>query len=181
VLLGLLLILLLFHFQGRIADRAVEWNLPGTLLLAGILLVAVVNYLATRLAPSALLLAVALTGEGLLLRSEGTLKQGELVRTISWSALAAVPWLAYWLLRRRPPGPSEFDRIWLAFRDRFGLVWGQRVREQFNRAAENAGWSLRLRWQGLRILPGATVPDSENQREIVAVLQSMLKRFGREE
>ena len=34
----------------------------------------------------------------------------------------------------------------VSFRDSWGLMWSQRFREQFNRAAENAGWPITLRW-----------------------------------
>jgi hypothetical protein len=69
----------------------------------------------------------------------------------------------------------------LGFRDRFGLVWAQRAREQFNRAAFHAGWSIVLRWGGLRLRTGAMPPDSSKQEEIIATLRALLKRFGPDE
>jgi hypothetical protein len=66
----------------------------------------------------------------------------------------------------------------LDFRDRFGLVWAQRVREQFNRAAANAGWPVRLYWQGLHLSAGAPLPEPAVQAEVVAALRALLKRFG---
>jgi hypothetical protein len=63
--------------------------------------------------------------------------------------------------------------MWLDFRDRWGLVWGQRVREQFNHAAENAGWPIQLRWLGLRRLD-----DTDLDRpEFVELLAKTLQRF----
>src|SRR5260370_1235188 len=56
--------------------------------------------------------------------------------------LGLTPWLGWAALCRRGPAEAEFDRTWLAFRDRYGMVWGQRTREQFNRAAANAGWPV---------------------------------------
>jgi len=41
-------------------------------------------------------------------------------------------WLCQW---RRGEEASEFDRLWLRFRDRWGLFWSQRVREQFMKYA----------------------------------------------
>jgi hypothetical protein len=182
VVLGLLLVLLMPLLQSRFAGRELEWDVPRTLFLVGTLTVALVNYLATRLAPAALLLAVAVAGEMLLLTPAGVaVRSPELVRAVSRVALAAAPWLGYALLRTRPRAASEFDRLWLGFRDRFGLVWGQRVREQFNHAAVNAGWPVRLRWQGLRIAAGSRRPNEDAQKEIVAALRALLKRFGAEE
>jgi hypothetical protein len=88
------------------------------------------------------------------------------------------PWAGWFGWRRGYAPASEFDRIWLDFRNRFGLVWGQRVREQFNRAAAHAGWPITLYWQGLLRTPGAAMPDPETQDEIVATLRALLKRFG---
>jgi hypothetical protein len=73
--------------------------------------------------------------------------------------------------------PSEVDRIWLSFRDRYGLVWGQRMREQFNAAATHAGWPVRLHWRGLRMQSGAAVSEARLDKEIVATLRALFKRF----
>jgi hypothetical protein len=182
VVLGLLIVLLMPLVESRLAGRQMEWDLTRTLFLAGTLTVAVVNYLATRLAPAALLLAVAVTAEMLLLSRAGVAERhGDQLLAVSRLSVMLVPWLGHGLLRQRPRVASEFDRLWLAYRDRLGLVWGQRVREQFNRAAAHAGWAVRLRWQGLRIRPGQPIPDAMVQKEIVAVLRALLKRFGPEE
>ena len=95
--------------------------------------------------------------------------------------LALAPWAAYTGAWGHPPPASEFDRLWLGFRDRFGLVWGQRLREQFNRSAVHAGWPVTLRWTGLRLRPGTSLPRPEVQEEILATLRALLKRFGPEE
>ena len=68
--------------------------------------------------------------------------------------------------------------MWLDFRDRFGFVWGQRLRDQFNRAAANAGWPVYLRWRGLRLRAGTELPPDDLQTRIVDTLRAMLKRFG---
>jgi hypothetical protein len=85
--------------------------------------------------------------------------------------LAASPWLALVAVRWGRASASEFDRIWIEFRDQFGLVWGQRVREQFNSAAMNAGWSVQLDWRGLR-------PREAQCDEATDTLRALLKRFG---
>jgi hypothetical protein len=95
-----------------------------------------------------------------------------------WIALALTPWIAFASLRAIKLPASEFDRIWIDFRNRFGFVWAQRLREQFNRSAANAGWRVVLRWQGIRLLPGSPPPDPSAQTAMLAVLQALLKRFG---
>jgi hypothetical protein len=113
------------------------------------------------------------------------METGDLAETIlaGRCLLAVSPWVA--LLRsystRRPR--SEFDRLWRGFRDRFGLWWGLRVREQFDRSAANAGWPVHLGWRGLRRTgePDGTKLPLEQQEEMVATLRAILKRFGPEE
>ena len=84
------------------------------------------------------------------------------------------PWLGLLAWGRGPRGENELDRIWLRFRDRYGLLWGQRVREQFNNAAGNAGWPAVLRWRGLRLAKGEVTP------EMTRTLKALLKRFEAE-
>jgi hypothetical protein len=181
VLLSLLAVLLLPLAQGELLGGPLQLGLPHTLFLAGTLAVTVLNYLPTRMAPAALLLAAAGAGELLsLVGPETGASPPEAVHLISRLLLALVPWVAYARWRRRRPAATEFDRLWLDFRDRFGLVWGQRLRDQFNRAAANAGWPVHLRWRGLRLLSGASLPDAAMQAAIVAGLRALLTRFGPE-
>jgi hypothetical protein len=174
VLVGLLAVLLLPLAEGL---GSLHLSGPRVLFLAGTLAVGVLNYLPTRLAPAALLLAL-----GCGLELAGVLPR-ELVPDALRPALPAgglllalSPWAAYAPAQCRPA--AEFDRLWLGFRDRFGLVWGQRLREQFNRSAAHAGWPVVLRWTGLRVKPGASLPRPDVQDEIVATLRALLKRFG---
>jgi hypothetical protein len=179
VVLGLVAVLLLPLGESRLLGGPLQLGAPRTLFLAGTLVVAVVNYLPTRFAPAALLLAAAGAGELLaLVGTEAATAMQGMILAISRLLLASIPWVAYAQGRRR--APAEFDRLWLDFRDRFGLVWAHRVRDQFNRAAANAGWPVHLRWRGLRLLPGAPAPDTETQTAIVAALRALLKRFGPE-
>jgi hypothetical protein len=176
VVFGLLAVLLLPLAQGL-------GNLRHSLLQAGFLAstlaVGVLNYLPTRLAPAALCVAAGCAVDILRLADapglnpvlDQLMPAGELL-------LAASPWAAYTVIRWRTPPLSEFDRIWLDFRDRFGLLWGQRLREQFNRAAANAGWPVYLRWQGLRLTQGASLPGPAAQDQILDTLRALLKRFG---
>ncbi|MEK6234926.1 MAG: hypothetical protein N2C14_09455, partial [Planctomycetales bacterium] len=82
------------------------------------------------------------------------------------------------------------DRAWLDFRDAFGALWGLRVAERFNAAAEQYDYGGRLRWHGLdaEILeadvldPESLRPDDPaNERELPEnmrrVLEILLQRF----
>jgi hypothetical protein len=53
-------------------------------------------------------------------------------------------------------------------------VWGQRTREQFNRAAANAGWAVELTWHGLQSSGDGAADDPALPLE---TLSALLKRF----
>jgi hypothetical protein len=136
--------------------------------------VVVLNYLPTRAGPAAVLLGAGCAGEMVLLFAPGWIAP-----SAGWGfhlLILAVPWVG-WLAWRRPrTEAAPFDRLWLDFRDRLGLLWGQRAREQFNHAAAHAGWPVQLRWRGLRrVGPGAI--STEAQQEMVRTLRAVLKRF----
>lgn len=182
VLLGLLAVMLLPLAEGLLARGALHLEGPRMIFLAATLAMIVLNYLPTRLGPAALLLGLAGTFQ--LFRLAGPEEVRETLRaydSIGNLLLAFVPWAGFERTASRPVPASEFDRLWLDFRDRFGMVWSQRTREQFNNSAHHAGWSVVLRWQGLRIVPGAAPPAEEQQQAMVEVLQSLLKRFRTDE
>jgi len=72
---------------------------------------------------------------------------------------------------------DEADRLWRDFRDGFGLIWGLRLREQFNRAAANAGLAVELTWTGIRPA-GESEKAQAAGREASLILRALLKRFG---
>jgi hypothetical protein len=162
VVLGLLVVLLLPLAEGF---GRLYLSLPRLLFLAGTLAVSFLNYLPTRLFPAALLLAA---GCGVELASlVGT---AGLPAEAGRLALAAAPWAAFVMVRG--DAASEFDRTWRRFRDGFGALWAERLREQFNRAAANAGLTGRLGWGGLHAAPAA------EHEPMMLTLRALLKRFG---
>jgi hypothetical protein len=181
VVAGLLAVLLLPLAEAVARGTAGELHLTSLqmVFLGATLGVPLLNYLPTRLAPAVLLLGLGCAAEvlGLALVEPARLRVEPAVAA-GRVALALSGWAAWVGWRRRPRPASEFDRLWLTFRDQFGLVWGQRLRDQFNRAAANAGWPVVLRWRGLRLLPGtAPLPESV-QAEVLGTLRAALKRFG---
>jgi hypothetical protein len=127
--------------------------------------VGVANYLPTRQAAAAVCLGTwcALELRRLTLADAGSEPAAAVL-------LVLTPWLA-WLGGRRP-GQADATSMWLSFRDQFGFLWAQRVREQFNRAAENAGLPAHLDWGGLRAESGAAPGLAAD------ILRAVLKRFG---
>jgi hypothetical protein len=180
VLLGLLAVLLLPLGEQALLGTPLLDPLRLT-FVSGTLVVSVLNYLPTRLGIPILLLGAAATAELLLLTE--TANNAELQPFLEHAGRWLMPAACWWGLvasRRRWLGVARFDREWLTFRDRFGLLWAQRVREQFNRAAANACWPVHLRWSGLRRTARGVTITKEQQTMILETLRGMLKRFGSE-
>jgi hypothetical protein len=173
VVLGLLGVLLLPYAENLLV--IVEPLGPLRMLFLGATLaVGIVNYLPTRLGLGALALGFAVAGEMRLLDAS-TLEAGQRwLEHLAALALAIAPWLALAGYRLAPPPRSVLDRLWHNFRDCYGLVWGQRIRDQFNRAAANAGWPIYLSWRGLRQLSPLS-PELETA--VADTLRALLKRF----
>jgi len=175
VVCGLLAVLLLPVAEGLGRPRAEPAYLA---FLAATLAVGVVNYLPTRLGLAALLVGAG-AGLEFALQALPSLREraGDWLESVAGLCLAAGLWAGL-LAGRHRAGVSEFDALWLDFRDRFGVVWGQRTREQFNRSAVHAGWPVALHWNGLVVEEGKPPPDTA---ELVTKLRALLKRFGPED
>jgi hypothetical protein len=161
---GLLAVLLLPVASGLGAPRL---EAPHLIFPGAILLVVVINYVPTTEVVAALLAGAALAMEFARVAGvavpEAVLHAGRLF-------LALSPWIALWELRRMRPR-RDVDRMWLAFRDSYGILWAHRVREQFNRSTASSGREERLGWNGL-------LPPSESGEQAVITLSALLKRFG---
>jgi len=168
--------------EGLILGKSLNLDWLRAVCVAATITVGIVNYLPTRLATAALalLLGSVLQAVALVVPTDGS-EPMTLASQAGWLALALVPWLAFAALRRARPGVGEFDTLWLDYRDRFGLVWAQRLREQFNRSGAHSGWPVMLRWKGLRLLPGAAALDANAEKAMVGTLRALLKRFGAKE
>jgi hypothetical protein len=74
---------------------------------------------------------------------------------------------------------GRFERLWLWFRDHWGVVWALRVRERFNREAELAGWPVRLSWFGLEQVDS---PSGDQPAAAPALaettLRGLIRRFA---
>lgn len=175
VVVGLLAVMLLPVAQRSISGGTLALDVLPALLLGSIFAVGLINFLPTRFWATAMLLFVACVWELLWLCRDQPSKA-------SWSlipgfAAACAPWMA-WLAAHRPAQTdSQFDRVWLSFRDRFGLVWSQRLCDQFNRSAVNSGWPVVLTWKGLRRKPGAANAEPLVRQEMSETLAALMKRF----
>jgi len=146
--------------------------------LGSTVVVGILNYLPTRMAGAALFLALAGAGEIIVLCApELGADRLDAIDLLAQACLVLTPWTAWASWQGRSTPTNRFDQLWLHFRNRFGLVWGQRVREQFNHSARHAGWPVWLSWQGLRRAGLVTDPDLAAQEDMVDTLKGLLSRF----
>jgi hypothetical protein len=137
------------------------------IFLGATLVVVLLNYLPTRTGAAVPLAGAAFAAE--LARLAGA-RIPDGARVAGWLLLAAAPWTVTAALRWGAPANAT-DRLWIGFRDCYGVLWAQRVREQFNRSAASVGLPVRLAWPGLR-------PAGSDDGEPLATLRALLKRFA---
>jgi hypothetical protein len=144
--------------------------------LSATVAVGLLNYLPTRNAPAVVVAVAGLGGELVALFAASWLP-GEGSADALHLLVLVTPWIAWacWRWSRRPA--SEFDQLWRGFRDRFGFLWAQRMREQFNHAAANAGWPVRLTWRGLHRTRSQEAIPPADQEAMVVTLRKVLQRF----
>jgi hypothetical protein len=151
---------------------------PPWSIFFGLLVVAgVTNFLPTRFGVAACMVGISLGIELAALSMSGWEPSK---RARAWSdapTLLAIG-ILFAIEPRRLRGDSDerLANLWLWFRDHWGVVWALRVRERFNRAADGAGWPIRLSWQGPVSLDGGE--PGEIPEAAVKTLASLLKRFA---
>jgi hypothetical protein len=153
---------------------------PWTIFYGLIVVAGVTNFVPTRYGPASLCLAAGLVVEYL------SLTRGDWAPPRKGLVWSVVPWtlaVAIWVADRRSgwlkPSPVRLDSAWFWFRDHWGVVWGLRVLERFNRSSEAQGWPVRLGWFGVSPTPGSggAVPPSVPESAEVT-FRTLLRRFA---
>lgn len=167
IVASLLIVLSLAWAEGMLAGVALKLGTFRLIFLGVLLAVTLINYLPTRMRWGVVLLAGGVAVEFWQLWTNERRSDSQHLLLV-----AASPWAAWMGWRVLPSGSTSFDQNWKRFRDRYGVVWGQRLREQFNRAAVNAKWNCHLTWRGLEHA------RSEPSSEWLDTLVALQKRFG---
>jgi hypothetical protein len=171
-----LLLVTLLPVAETLIHRHFRLDMVRAFFVSGLIAVAILNYLPTRLGWSAIFFGLgAFLEVGSLLEIKAG-ASGPMALSGAF-LLALSPWVGLITLSSLPAPAAAFDQTWFDFRDRFGMMWGQRLREQFNRAVMNAGWPVILYWNGLRVMAGEHLPSREEQEEILKTLKALMKRF----
>ena len=99
---------------------------------------------------------------------------------IGLGLIAAAAVLSWWLSHRRHPSAEPLDRLWLEFRDLYGVLWALRLAERVNSAAALTKSDLVLRWSGFQTSAGGRITESlspDAVRILRQGLENLLRRF----
>jgi hypothetical protein len=156
-----------------------------TPMVAGYALVLVMgagNYLGTRFAIPALLVAGASLTIVWPLSALG--ERYPVARSTLHAAATIAVSMAVWLGTRqaaktRAVSPNPLNTVWSDFRDFFGIVWGRRVMDRVNHTAQQESWPVRLQFDGFLPIDAANSADLSPDQKARAeqVLRWLLRRF----
>lgn len=144
-------------------------------LITALIVMQTLNYLPTRHAAAACLACI---GQCLLLQtslvfvaevSRGLIALGTIL-------VGAAIFAAAFVEMRRPVTYDLYQREWLDFRDRYGVLWGLRVQERVNAMAQQHNSRLRLGWHGFR--NAEETSGQAGQAEQPALDDPIYKAFG---
>jgi hypothetical protein len=183
IVISLWVIVLLPAGEAILYTPEAPFELTGAwqVFVLGLALVGLANALPTRRWRSAVALFV---GQMLLLAPNLSWEQALLAGskfepTAVGMGLVVAALVLDALLRPRRRPAHALDRVWLDYRDAFGLLWSLRVAERFNAASRQLHWGIRLRWRGLDVeegsncveIPPATLAAARQN------LEMLLRRF----
>lgn len=189
IVAALLLLLALHSLKAMVIDRGAppEPHLAWRWFLAILLFAELMNYSPTKNAAPAVLV---FAGQVFLLADYLPSRLGSLEHRPAWGLLllSLGVLLAAVRAKRRTASPTRptnavdeneasLDRVWLDFRDAYGVLWASRVAERMNAMSRQHGWGGRLGWRGFRPLSGSPPTDSDTQQAVTRAFRAILSRF----
>ncbi len=147
--------------------------------LVVLIVVGVTNYVATRFSLAGLLGAAGQATFLWTFLPFGAPTESQITSQLGLVMLGAALAVAA-LIARRPRRTGEpLDRLWLDFRDQFGVVWGLRIAERINSSAKMYGWDARLGWHGFSTAADGPIEaiSPTVKAELEKSLRSLLRRF----
>jgi hypothetical protein len=183
---------IVFSLWFVLALPGLEWLLFGgvqelhaarSAFLMILILIGAINGIGGRLMPSSLLFAA---GQGALvapfLGLEHASSAPDWLAPAGMTALVASWALATVARRISSPAAQPLDRVWLDFRDAYGLVWSLRVLDRVNATGTLCMWPIRLGWRGFYrvdspLLEPADELDESTLSAVADTLRTLLRRF----
>ncbi len=97
----------------------------------------------------------------------------------AWPCLIVAILWAGWSAEfdRAAVAAPSLNRLWLDFRDAYGLVWGLRVAERLNVSATKHGWPVEFKWGGIVMKTESGELPADVEHRVERELRSMLRRF----
>jgi hypothetical protein len=130
------------------------------------------NGLGTRYWPSSLLFS---GGQILLLTSLFSAAPRPWMPPVSIAAIVLAWWFEAAQWPRSAHVAQPLDRVWLDFRDAFGVVWALRIIERMNASSRMYAWPVTLTWQGFATVSGSEIHELPPLVE--ESLRTLLRRF----
>lgn len=170
-------------WRNGVPPEPLEIDAPVVIGYAFVLVMGLGNYFGTCFTRPAILLAAA----ALLNVSAFWHDRPDWMPNATWSHLMATAgviaatWWGAIGFRQRSVSLWPLERVWLDFRDTFGIVWARRVQERFNETALRSAWPVRLGPIGFvaeaaqRVDPIAV--DAATSDAMEAWLRWLLRRF----
>ena len=92
--------------------------------------------------------------------------------------LIALAMFMAWL-PKRVSAVNRWDRLWLDFRNSYGMLWSLRVAQRVNDAAATSQWPVVLHWNGFSDTDGEPLhePDDSWRQGFEHCLRGLLRRF----
>jgi hypothetical protein len=187
VVLSLWIILLVPAGQAMAANSGDRLELFSAwrLLIGGLIAMGLLNYLPTRHAAAAILLAI---GQSLLFAPFFGAADSLAWRRVGMMGVLGAAALVLESSRRRArltSGDAEstpFNQLnerWFALRDGWGAFWGLRILQRVNQSAELGRWPMGLAWWDGFSTPATTTDSKELAQQIQQTFESLLWRFER--
>jgi len=151
-----------------------------------VLLMGAGNYLGTRFALSAFLVAAACLSVLWPISSLASWIPGwfpwesRTTHAAATMGLSLAVWVGAWQAERTSRArTNSLEAVWIDFRDFFGVVWGRRVLDRVNEAAKQENWPVRLHLDGFApVDPAKRIELSPEQfGRMEQVLRWLLRRF----
>lgn len=179
VVLSFVVVFGLPAWRALLLDRAFQPSGWQDAFVVAIVALQVADTVATRLALPALLLGAAqiiLHPAPVWWDISGRLGDVEILTSLLLAVLATS--MTAREFRRCIRYAHGWSRVWLEWRDRFGVLWSLRLMQRFNEDIRRVGTAVQLTWHGFRFDSNERMQEADTLPEgAVHVFENLARRF----